>query len=339
MASAVDHPGRWAAAPRCRPLGRPWRQAGPRAARKRLRLKWEVGRWGHGSPSPYRGGTRGRSGSIPSGRGGAPCPRHSLRRHKALGWALGRLRTSLLRSENLRWTRLRQRLSSPLPCLRRCRPGRPWPAGDYLPGVGAVAVAPGGGTVTLAIPGKAGAPYRVGCGCRAPTGWWSISGPLARRAEEQHLDRRRPGDPGPGRAPVERGDPHRLRPDRAGRRARRQPRRHDGVDRGPTRGAATGAVPYYQLHGCRAHAPRGLPRLPRLPGLFGVPRISCRTPPAARCRPTPGRMRWRALPAVITASICLKPAARLRFDQLPQQLAADAFAHRLVRQVDRSPRR
>ncbi len=34
-------------------------------------------------------------------------------------------------------------------------------AANYLPGVGAVSVSPGGGAVTLAIPGKAGAPYRV----------------------------------------------------------------------------------------------------------------------------------------------------------------------------------
>lgn len=46
-------------------------------------------------------------------------------------------------------------LLSPLPASLDAQ------AANYLPGVGSVGVSPGGGAVTLAIPGKAGAPYRV----------------------------------------------------------------------------------------------------------------------------------------------------------------------------------
>lgn len=55
----------------------------------------------------------------------------------------------------LRHLALTLALLSPLPASLDAQ------AANYLPGVGAVSVSPGGGAVTLAIPGKAGAPYRV----------------------------------------------------------------------------------------------------------------------------------------------------------------------------------
>ena len=55
----------------------------------------------------------------------------------------------------LRHLALALALLSPLPAALDAQ------AANYLPGVGAVSVSPGGGSVTLAIPGKAGTPYRV----------------------------------------------------------------------------------------------------------------------------------------------------------------------------------